>query len=354
MVHRPVRLACLLAWAATCAACSDDTAAEAPGEDAAHETGSTSGDGSPEASLDSAQPGSGDAASPDQNSTEPDAGVSDGAANTEADTNVDIDAARADGAGSSDAAMGDDGSRPGWRLVWHDEFDGPAGSAPDPSKWNAQNGRNNANGELEYYTARPSNLALDGNGNLVITAQREAYMGSAYTSARINTSGKFEQMYGRFEARLQLPGGQGMWPAFWMLGNNAGQVGWPACGEIDIMENVGRSPETSSSSLHGPGYSGGNPLTASYHLTGGFTTAFHVFALEWEQNVVRFYVDDNLFETRTPADLAARGGNLKWVYDHPFNIILNVAVGGGFPGNPNASTPFPQMLLADYVRVYSR
>jgi beta-glucanase (GH16 family) len=247
-----------------------------------------------------------------------------------------------------------DAARPGWNLVWSDEFNGPQGTQPDSTKWTMEVNGNPANGELEYYTDRPSNLAMDGTGNLLITALQESYMGSNYTSGRINTAGKFEQMYGRFEARMKLPVGQGLWPAFWMLGNNESQAPWPACGEIDIMENVGRDPTNSNGLLHGPGYSGSNHLGTQYMLAGGFSSDFHVFAVEWEQNAFRFYVDDNLYETITPADLSARDPSLVWVFDHPFFIIVNVAVGGGYPGNPDNSTTFPQMLTLDYVRAYSR
>jgi beta-glucanase (GH16 family) len=273
----------------------------------------------------------------------------------------------ADGSGASDAIGSDadasantseastlDAARPGWNLVWSDEFEGPQGTQPDSTKWTMEVNGSPANGELEYYTDRPSNVALDGNGNLIITALQEAYMGANYTSGRINTAGKFEQAYGRFEARMKLPFGQGLWPAFWLLGNDIGQVHWPACGEIDIMENVGRDPTNSNGLLHGPGYSGSNHLGGSYTLAGGYSSDFHVFAAEWEQNVVRFYVDDNQYETLTSADLAARDPNLVWVFDHPFYIIVNVAVGGGYPGNPDNTTMFPQLLTVDYVRVYSR
>ena len=263
------------------------------------------------------------------------------------------DATALDAAVSSDGGIVADGARPGWRLVWSDEFNGPAGALPDSNNWTPQVGLNGANAELEFYTARPQNVSQDGNGSLVITARREAYMGAAYTSARLESGGKFEQMYGRFESRLKLPTGQGLWPAFWIMGNNA-QVGWPARGEVDIMENFGRDPTTNIGALHGPGYSGALDFRATYTLAGGYSTDFHVFAVEWEPNVIRWYMDDNLFETRTPADLVARGGNLVWVYDHPFFIIINVAVGGRAPGNPDATTVFPQTLSVDYVRVYSR
>ena len=280
-----------------------------------------------------------------------DAGTLDTGTSLGADTGAADDAA---GNAISEAAVPDDGARPGWKLVWNDEFNGAAGSPPDSTKWTPHVGGKNPNNELEYYTNRPTNLHLDGNGNLLITALRESFMGASYTSARIDTAGKFEQAYGRFETRVKLPVGQGMWPAFWILGNNAGQVGWPQCGECDIMEAVGRDPLNNHGSLHGPGYSGGNCLTGTFKLDGGYSSDFHVIAAEWELNVVRFYVDENLYETRTPADLVARGGNLKWVYDHPFYVILNLAVGGDFPGSPDNTTPFPQSLMVDYVRVYSR
>jgi beta-glucanase (GH16 family) len=262
-------------------------------------------------------------------------------------------AAGASGAIGTGGAAGASGEIPGWTLVWRDEFDGPKGSPPDSSKWTPVVAPASSNMELEYYTARPENLALDGNGNLTITARSEAYMGLKYTSARIETVGKFEQAYGRWESRIKIPRGQGIWPAFWIMGNNA-DVGWPARGELDIEENRGKEPTISIGAMHGPGYSGSLDFRAQHVIAEGVWQNFHVFTCEWELNVVRWYVDGELFETRTPADLAARGGNLKWVYDHPFYIIMNVAVGGLFPGSPDATTPFPQALVADYVRVYKR
>jgi beta-glucanase (GH16 family) len=254
-------------------------------------------------------------------------------------------------AGSGGSA--DPAERPGWKLTWRDEFDGPAGSKPDSLKWTPRVGQATANKELEYYSDRPENLQLDGNGFLVITARKESYMGSQYTSARIESGGKFEQAYGRFESRIKIPRGQGIWPAFWIMGNNA-EVGWPQRGELDIMENRGKEPTINVGAMHGPGYSGAQDFRAEYVIAEGIWMNFHVFALEWEPNVVRWYVDDNLYETRTPQDLADRGGDLEWVYDHPFFIIFNVAVGGAFPGNPDNTTPFPQQLQADYVRVWAR
>ncbi len=244
-----------------------------------------------------------------------------------------------------------------WTLVWSDEFDGPAGSVPDPTKWNYDIGGNGwGNNELEYYTNRPENAFLDGQGNLVIKAIKEDYKGAdrvkrGYTSARLLTQGKFSQRYGRIEARIRVPFGQGIWPAFWMLGNDVGAVGWPGCGEIDIMENIGREPSTAYGTIHGPGYSGGNSIGSSISLENGqhFSDDFHVFGIEWEPTAIRFYVDGKLYETRIPADLPSGG---RWVYDHPFFILLNVAVGGGWPGNPDSTSIFPQTMTVDYVRVY--
>ena len=172
-----------------------------------------------------------------------------------------------------------------------------------------------------------------------------------YSSARLVTKGKFDYKTGRFEARIRIPAGQGMWPAFWMLGNNIDQVGWPTCGEIDIMENIGREPSIVHGTIHGPGYSGGNSIGAQYTLPNGqrFSDDYHIYKVEWEPNAIRWYVDGNIYQTRTPSSLPA---GTNWVYDHPFFLILNVAVGGGWPGNPNQTTVFPQMMLIDYVRVY--
>ena len=245
-----------------------------------------------------------------------------------------------------------------WRLVWADEFEGAAGSAPDAGRWKHDVGGGGwGNNELETYTSGAANAAQEG-GSLVITARRETLTGTDgitrdYTSARILTSGRFTITYGRVEARLKLPAGQGLWPAFWMLGNDIGSAGWPSCGEIDIMENVGHEPGTVHGSLHGPGYSGATPMTGTYALPGGARVAdgFHVYAIEWEPDAIRWYVDGALYQTRTPASLPA---GRRWVFDHPFFIILNVAVGGNWPGPPSAATTFPQTMAIDYVRVYQR
>jgi beta-glucanase (GH16 family) len=244
----------------------------------------------------------------------------------------------------------------GWTLVWSDEFNGPDGSAVDASKWVAETGGNGwGNQELEYYTTRPQNSFLH-DGNLVIKVLEEKYTGAdgvsrSYTSARLKTQGRFSQTYGRFEARIKIPRGQGIWPAFWMLGNDIEKPGWPDCGEIDIMENIGKEPALVHGTIHGPGYSGADGITSPFALPGNerFADDFHVYAVEWEAQAIRFYVDDHLYATRTPAQLPK---GTKWVYDHPFFLLLNVAVGGGWPGNPDATTVFPQTMLVDYVRVY--
>ncbi|UCH24530.1 MAG: family 16 glycosylhydrolase [Trueperaceae bacterium] len=254
----------------------------------------------------------------------------------------------------------------GWTLAWADEFDGPAGAGPDPAFWTPEIGDGTANGipgwgnaERETYTGDPENVAADGAGNLVITVRElSADSGAAcyygpceYTSARLITTGKVEIAYGRVEARLQLPEGQGIWPALWMLGNDIGSVGWPASGEIDIMENIGREPSLIHGTIHGPGYSGGEGIGASYALTAGerFADGFHTFAIEWEPEEIRWYADGQHYNSLTPADLPS---GRPWVFDHPFFLILNVAVGGYWSGYPDATSTFPQRLKVDYVRVY--
>jgi beta-glucanase (GH16 family) len=244
-----------------------------------------------------------------------------------------------------------------WVLTWNDEFTGPNGSPPDSTKWVVESGGNGwGNEELESYTPRAENLRLE-NGNLVIEALREEFTGSdgvkrRYTSARLKTQGRFSQTYGRFESRIQIPSGQGVWPAFWLLGDDFPATDWPACGEIDVMENFDVDKSTNHGSIHGPGYSGYKSVSSVYTLPhGSFSDDFHVFALEWEPQVIRFYVDGSLYSTRTPADLPK---GARWVYDHPFFLILNLAVGGKFRRNPDGSNDFPQRMLVDYVRVYSR
>ncbi len=246
----------------------------------------------------------------------------------------------------------------GFELVWAEEFDGPAGQSPNPSFWTydvgiGPGGDGWGNQQLEFNTDQPTNVSLDGNGNLALTARRESFAGREYTSARIKTEGLFSTRYGRIEARMLMPRGQGIWPAFWMLGDDFSQVGWPETGEIDIMEYRGQEPRTVLGSVHGPGYAGGNALTRTYRLEteAGFDEDFHVFAVEWDPSRITWWVDDEVYSVLSARDVLARG---DWVFDKPFFIILNVAVGGTFVGPVGDDTAFPQTMLVDYVRVYRR
>ena len=256
--------------------------------------------------------------------------------------------------------VSDDDERPSnlpigaWTLTWEETFDGAAGEAPDPARWTYDIGTGVdgwGNNQLEYNTDRPENVALDGQGNLVITARREDFQGSEYTSARMLTRDLFTQAYGRFEARIKLPVGRGIWPAFWMLGDDIDEVSWPRCGEIDIMEYRGQEPWAVTGSLHGPGYSGGSPITSRFTMEdrGSFADDFHVFAVEWHPSRIAWLVDGEVYHVATPAQ--APSG--QWVFDHPFFLLLNVAVGGNYVGSPDDTTPFPQQMLVDYVRVYT-
>jgi beta-glucanase (GH16 family) len=232
-------------------------------------------------------------------------------------------------------------------TAWADEFDGPANAAPDAAKWTYDLGGGGwGNQELETYTNAPDNVHLDGDGHLIVRAIAN---GTAFTSARLKTQGRFTAQYGRLEARIKLPTGRGIWPAFWMLGSSITTAGWPQCGEIDVMENIGSEPSVNHGSVHGPGYSGGRAITARYTLPGGgrFADAFHTFAIDWTPDRIVFSVDDAPYQTVTRASLPA---GTAWVFDAPFFLLLNVAVGGTFPGPPDATTVFPQEMVVDYVR----
>lgn len=252
-----------------------------------------------------------------------------------------------------------------WRLVWSDEFDGPAGEQPDAAHWTFEIGDGRSKGipgwgnnELEFYTDSPANAAFDGAGNLVITALEldrslapTCYYGACrYSSARLITEKKVEQQYGRIEARIRLPVGQGLWPAFWMLGDNLADVGWPASGEIDIMEHVGKEPANLYGTIHGPGYSGANGISGKTTLPDGqLADDFHLYAVEWEEGQIRWFLDETNYFTATVDSLPAGS---PWVFDHPFYLILNLAVGGNWPGRPDETTQFPQQMLVDYIRIY--
>jgi beta-glucanase (GH16 family) len=233
---------------------------------------------------------------------------------------------------------------------------------PNPTKWTSDTGAWPYNSELEYYTnaTNPAasdystqNAFLDGSGDLVIQALRQNYGGRNYTSARLTTATTFTQAYGRFEASIQVPAGQGLWPAFWMLGDNINTVNWPNCGEIDIAEILGNATGTVYGSAHGPGYSGSS-ITNHYTLPSGqlLSNGFHTYAVQWSKSPAQilYSVDGHTYATVTPAQVPAGG---TWEFNHPFNIILNLAVGGSWPGAPNASTPFPARMLVNYVRVYT-
>lgn len=243
------------------------------------------------------------------------------------------------------------------KLIFVDEFKGRAGAPPDPGKWQLVSGGGGwGNQELEYYTSRASNVALDGEGHLAITARRETYRGSDgvtryYTAGRLQTKGLFQSTYGVLEARIKIPSGRGLWPAFWALGGNIDSVGWPACGEIDMMENLGNDPFTIYGSIHGPqaGLLNGYDIEATKRLPVSLAAGFHVYAVRWSPNKIVFTLDGVPYATKTPASL--RRGQ-RWVFNKPFYLLLNVAVGGTWPGSPNSSTPFPATMRVDWVRVY--
>jgi beta-glucanase (GH16 family) len=240
-----------------------------------------------------------------------------------------------------------------WTLVWDSEFNGPAGAPPDSSKWSPITGGEGWGNEQLDYDTNNQNVYQDGQGNLVIEARKGNpngyscwYGPCTYTSGQISTQGHFSFTYGLIEARIKIPAGQGLWSAFWLLGANYPKVNWPECGEIDVMENIGNEPNIIYGTVHGPGYSSGN-----YKLPSGiFADGFHTFALQWDPNHLYFIVDGITYHTVTRSSFPKPS---DWVYDHSFNIILNLPVGGSWPGNPNASTHFPQQMLVSYVKVYT-
>lgn len=249
----------------------------------------------------------------------------------------------------------------GWSLVWADEFDEPAGTLPNPDNWGYEIGDGTVNGipgwgnsELQYYTDSPENAATDGVGNLVITA-REAdgelcYYGECdYTSARLLSKHKAEFAYGRIEASVQVPdGAAGLWPAFWSLGTDIDRVGWPQTGEIDIMEYVSRIPDEVFGTIHGPGYSGGDAFGNILNVPGGVPGPFRTYAIEWQPDRIEWYLDDTLYHTATPADVAPN----EWVFNDPVFLLLNMAIGGSFGGAVSEDLTMPQEMKVDYVRVY--
>jgi len=253
----------------------------------------------------------------------------------------------------------------GWTRVWSDEFDGKAGARIDSTKWRYETADGCKEGicgwgndEKEYYTDATENIALNGQGQLMIVGRRAPagltchYGPCLYTSAKVTTRGKMLVAPGRVEARIKLPAGKGLWPAFWMLGHNSPVTPWPECGEIDVMENKGSQPTTTSSALHGPGYSGATPFAHAHTLARGtLSDDFHTFAVEWDSLHVQFFVDDTAHYEITRNAVEHFG---KSVLDQPFFLTLNLAVGGHFDGDPQSDAIFPATMLVDYVRVYAR
>lgn len=250
-----------------------------------------------------------------------------------------------------------------WTLVWSDEFEGDSGVFVDTTKWRPDTADGCSMGicgwgnqEKEYYTATTNNIALNGRGQLMITARvappgMSCYYGPCrYTSGKITTRGKFYAQPGMVEARIKLPTGQGLWPAFWMLGEGFPTIPWPQCGELDIMENKGSQPTITSSAIHGPGYSGATPLARATERTqGAYHEDFHTFAVAWNSTQIRFFVDGALHYSVTRGDVQNYG---PWVFDRNFFLILNLAVGGHFDGDPQSDAILPATILIDYVRAY--
>jgi beta-glucanase (GH16 family) len=241
----------------------------------------------------------------------------------------------------------------GYSLAWSDEFNG---STLDAGSWSYENGDgcpslcNWGNNELQYYTNTPNNLFFQ-DGKMVIEARAESFGGKSYTSARIKTQGKKTFKYGRIDVRALLPKGKGIWPAFWLMPQDNVFGTWPKSGEIDLMENVGSEPSKVLGTLHyGPG-PGSTIISRNYTLPSGtFNDQFHVFSIEWTQDKIQWLVDGNVFSTVNKSDL---GGN-NYPFNEQFYLIINLAVGGNLPGNPDANTLFPQWLIVDYVRVYQK
>lgn len=240
---------------------------------------------------------------------------------------------------------------PSGKLLWSDEFNGAEGNLPDAAKWTYDLGGNGwGNQELENYTDKTENAFVDGQGHLVLRALKNA--DGRFTSARLKTQKRFSFTYGQVEARMKLPRGQGLWPAFWMLGNDVDKNGWPACGEVDVMENIGREPVVVHGTVHGPGYSGKNGISSQYALPGSpeLAAGFHVYAATWAPDRIQFSIDGHVYATVNAQSLPPQA---HWVYNHPFFLLLDLAVGGAWPGNPDSTTQFPQDFTIDYVRVYA-
>jgi beta-glucanase (GH16 family) len=243
-----------------------------------------------------------------------------------------------------------------YRLAWSDEFDGARGTPADGGTWQAEIGGSGwGNQELQYYTGDPGNAALDGDGNLAITVRRvrpelarRRYGGCGYTSARLITRDRVSLRYGLVQARVKIPRARGIWPAFWMLGQDIGRAGWPGCGEIDVMEHFGTGPAAVHGTVHGPGYSGRGGISASHPVGPSLGRDFHVYSVAWDPGKIAWYVNDELYHAVTPADLNGK----PWVFDHDFFLLVNIAAGGTASVPPGKSVTFPQTMLIDYIRLY--
>ena len=243
------------------------------------------------------------------------------------------------------------------RLVWHDEFNGSTGALPNPAKWELVTGGSGwGNGELQYYTTSPSNVSLDGAGHLAIAARNQVYSDGQYTdnytSGMVATDGRFQTMYGRIEASIKLPAGAGLWPAFWIVGADSNQVAWPTGGELDVMETDGSDLHRNHSFLHGPASYNpyGYNLEAIAHSKQSLAAGFHVYSMDWSPGKIVLTLDGKPYATWTVRGLPA---GATWVFNQPFYLVLNLAVGGAFPGPVQPSTHFPATMLVDWVRVYS-
>ena len=243
------------------------------------------------------------------------------------------------------------------RLIWSDNFDGPAGASPSPKKWSFDTGGSGwGNQELESYTSRPTNAELDGRGHLVIAARAETYTGRdgitrGYTSARLQTFNEFQFKYGLVEARIKVPSCAGLISQFWALGSEAyeSSSAWPGSGEIDTMEVRGSQPHVVEGTVHGPWPWAQHGVSASARRTASLAAGFHVYGMEWTPDRIRFILDGSVYQTITPADLRA---GAAWPFKHPYFLLMDLAVGGEWAGSPKSSTLFPARMVVDWVRVW--
>jgi len=242
-------------------------------------------------------------------------------------------------------------------TLFSDDFDGDAGTSPDAGRWGYDVGGGGwGNHELETYTDRPENASVDGSGNLAVTARPETFTGTDgitrnYTSARLSTASTFAFTYGTAQARIRTPKGKGLWPAFWALGSDMPLVGWPNCGELDVMETVGSTPNTAYQNIHGTLKTGPEwSLGTSAVLSSALSAGYHTYGLVWGPNALAITVDGRAYMTTSATDVAP--ANL-WTFNHSFYLLIDLAVGGSWPGSPDSTTPFPAVMSVDYVHVTS-